>query len=165
MGCGNGEETVIRRAEAGDAAALDHLGAGLLETHYGFDPHRFLTPDPHNRKAYTAFLLGELRNPNAAIFVAVLRGEIVGYVYAGIEERSLKELRDVAGFIHDVAVAPVARRRGLGKQLVETAVAYLREHGMSRVILWTAERNATARRLFESLGFTATMSEMTLETR
>jgi hypothetical protein len=34
----------------------------------------------------------------------------VGYIYAGLEPLSWKELRDEAGFIHDVVLAEEARR-------------------------------------------------------
>jgi GNAT superfamily N-acetyltransferase len=47
--------------------------------------------------------------------------------------------------------------------LVQRASEWLREHGAPRVLLWTAERNAAAQRLFLRLGFRPTMIEMTRE--
>jgi ribosomal protein S18 acetylase RimI-like enzyme len=98
-----------------------------------------------------------------AIFVAERAGTIGGYVYAAVEPRSWKELRDVAGFIHDIVVDPGARRSGVGRRLIETAVAWLVTRGVPRVVLWTAEQNQEAQRLFEQLGFRRTMIEMTRE--
>jgi len=89
----------------------------------------------------------------------------VGYVYAGLEPQSWQELRDPAGFIHDVVVEPAARGQGLATRLVEAAAAWLEEHGAPRVMLWTAEKNPTAQRLFERAGFRRTMIEMTRERR
>jgi len=88
---------------------------------------------------------------------------IVGYVYAGIEPRSWKELRERAGFVHDVVVDPRARRQGLAARLVDAAATALEARGVPRVILWTAEKNTRARRLFQRLGFRETMIEMTRE--
>jgi GNAT superfamily N-acetyltransferase len=88
---------------------------------------------------------------------------VIGYVYAGIEPQSWKELRESAGFIHDVVVAPEAQRTGVASALVESACEWLRSIGAPRVMLWTAEKNDSAQRLFTRLGFRRTMIEMTRE--
>ncbi len=95
--------------------------------------------------------------------VAEIDGEVAGYVYAGVEPLSWKELRDEAGFVHDLLVADAARRSGVGQQLLDAAIAWLKQRGMPRVVLWTAARNEGAHRLFERRGFRSTMVEMTLE--
>ena len=84
-------------------------------------------------------------------------------MYAGIEPQSWKELRDAAGFIHDVVVAAEAQRHGVASALVEAACEWLRSIGAPRVVLWTAEKNDGAQRLFTRLGFRRTMIEMTRE--
>ncbi len=84
-------------------------------------------------------------------------------MYAGLEPHSWKELREAAGFVHDVAVEAGGRRSGVATSLVEAAIAWLRERGAPRVMLWTAERNEAARRLFAARGFRSTMIEMTRE--
>ena len=43
------------------------------------------------------------------------------------------------------------------------ALDWLRAQGAPRVVLWSAEQNATAQRLFTRLGFRRTMVEMTKE--
>jgi RimJ/RimL family protein N-acetyltransferase len=40
---------------------------------------------------------------------------------------------------------------------------WLHRRGAPRVVLWTADRNSAAQRLFERLGFRRTMIEMTKE--
>ena len=97
------------------------------------------------------------------LLVADHGGEVVGYVYAALEPHSWKELREAAGFIHDVAVAEEYRGLGIGSQLVTRASEWLRAQGAPRVLLWTAERNSSARQLFARLGFRTTMVEMTRE--
>ena len=151
----------IRRADRRDAPALGRLGAALVRAHHGFDSRRFLTPGPRLEEGYARFLRTQLAEKDVAIFVAERAGTIIGYVYAGVEPRSWKELRDVAGFIHDVVVDPGARRSGIGTRLVETAAAWLAARGIPRVMLCTAEKNPEAQRLFEHLGFRRTMIEMT----
>ena len=97
------------------------------------------------------------------MFVAERAGAIVGYVYAGLEPTSWKELRDAAGFIHDVVVEDSSRRLGIASSLLDRAIEWLRAHGAPRVMLWTAEQNPAAQNLFARLGFRRTMIEMTRE--
>jgi ribosomal protein S18 acetylase RimI-like enzyme len=84
-------------------------------------------------------------------------------VYTALEPQSWKDLRDAAGYIHDVIVAPEAQRLGVAGALVETACEWCRSVGAPRVMLGTAERNDRAQRLFTRLGFRRTMIEMTRE--
>src|SRR5262245_24946118 len=158
------EETVIRLANDSDLPSLGRLGALLLETHYRFDEKRFMAPHPNSAEGYAWFLGSQLKQNDVVVFVAERAGAIVGYVYAGLEPMSWKELRDMAGFIHDVVVEDSSRRLGIASSLVEAAVNWLRAHGAPRVMLWTAERNPAAQHLFGRLGFRRTMIEMTRET-
>src|SRR5215470_6044060 len=153
----------IRRADRADAPTLGRLGGSLVRTHYAFDAQRFLKPRPQLEEGYAHFLASQLKDEDVAVFVAERDGAIVGYVYAGMEPRSWKELRDAAGFIHDVVVDPTARGAGIGTLLIEAAAVWLIERGAPRVMLWTAEKNRAAQRLFEQLGFRRTMVEMTRE--
>ena len=154
---------VIRRARVEDAKALGRLGALLLRAHYLFDQGRFMAPGRNPEAGYGAFLTSQLEDDDVIVLVAEREGAVVGYVYAGLEPRSWKELREACGFIHDVAVGEAGRRLGVATALVEAAAGWLRGRGAPRVVLWTAERNEAAQQLFERLGFRRTMVEMTRE--
>jgi ribosomal protein S18 acetylase RimI-like enzyme len=155
--------TIVRRANKKDMRALGALGALLLRTHHDFDPLRFMMPSDDPEEGYGWFLGTQLQSKDVAVFVAERDGVVIGYVYAGIEPLSWKELRDECGFIHDVAVNESGRRTGVATALIEAAIGWLRERQMPRVVLWTAERNEAAQRLFAALGFRRTMIEMTRE--
>jgi GNAT superfamily N-acetyltransferase len=155
--------TIIRPAEPRDLPALGRLGAALMRTHYAFDSRRFLSPDDGAEAGYSSFLGSQLEAHDAVVMVAEIDGEVAGYVYAGVEPLSWKELRDEAGFVHDLLVSEAARSHGAGQLLLDAAIAWLRDRGMPRVVLWTAAPNAGAQRLFERRGFRPTMVEMTLE--
>ncbi|MGE0864623.1 MAG: N-acetyltransferase family protein [Vicinamibacterales bacterium] len=154
---------VIRPAERRDLAALGRMGASLMRTHYAFDRQRFLSPDDGAEAGYSSFLGDQLDDGEAVVLVAEVDGVVAGYVYAGVEPLSWKELRDEAGFVHDLLVSDEARGHGAGRQLLDAAIAWLKQRGMPRVVLWTAAPNAGAQRLFERRGFRPTMVEMTLE--
>lgn len=153
----------IRPATENDAAALGRLGALLLRAHQAFDAQRFMAPGRNPEVGYGSFLVSQLSDEDVLVLVAEQGGVVIGYVYAGLEPRSWKELRDACGFIHDVAVAESGRRAGVATALVEAAAEWLRARGAPRVVLWSAERNEGAQRLFDRLGFRRTMVEMTRE--
>lgn len=154
---------LIRPATAADVPALGRLGAALMRQHHGFDARRFLPPGDDPEGGYGWFLGEQLEDADAVVIVADQDGTVVGYVYAGIEPLSWKELRDECGFVHDLYVADEARGHGAGPRLLEAAFDWLRARGMPRVVLWTAEQNATAQHVFARAGFRRTMVEMTRE--
>lgn len=158
----------IRRAEPRDVPALGRLGAALMRAHYAFDERRFMAPGDDVEAGYAWFLGTQMEATGTLVLVAERvapeqPGELAGYIYAAVEPQSWKELRDQAGFIHDLLVAADARGTGVGQRLLDEAIEWLREQGMPRVLLWTATPNDKARRLFETRGFRSTMVEMTLE--
>ena len=157
------DDVIIRRVADSDGPALGRLGAELVRLHHGWDRERFLTPGPSIEVGYGRFLAAQIASEDNVVFVAERGGEVLGYVFAGVEPRSWMELRDMAGFVHDVIVVEPARGQGIGARLVEAAAEWLVARGVPRVMLWTAEKNAAGQRLFERLGFRRTMVEMTRE--
>jgi GNAT superfamily N-acetyltransferase len=122
-----------------------------------------MAPGASPERGYAWFLGTQLEEKDVAVLVAERDGEVIGYVYAGLEPQSWKELRDAAGFIHDVVVDERGRGAGVASALLAAAIDWLRERGAPRVLLWTAEPNQRAQRLFAKLGFRRTMIEMTRE--
>lgn len=154
-------DLIIRAASPEDLPAIGKLGALLMRAHHEFDPERFMRPA--DAEGYGSFLATQLQEPEVVVLVAQREGEIVGYVYAGMEPVSWKELRERAGFIHDVVVRETHRRTGVAEALLAAAIERLRTLGAPRVLLWTAVQNEAAQRLFAGMGFRATMIEMTRE--
>jgi GNAT superfamily N-acetyltransferase len=154
---------VIRSATEQDLPVLGRLGARLLRTHHDFDPARFMAPGADPERGYAWFLGSQLADPDSVVLVAEREGDVVGYVYASLEPQSWKELREPAGFVHDVVVEEGAQGQGIAGALMKAAIDWLRERGAPRVLLWTAPQNERAHPVFEKLGFRRTMVEMTLE--
>ena len=166
---------LIRRARPTDVTGLGRLGGALMRLHHSFDPQRFMTPPDDAERGYGWFLASLLDADDALVLVAERQDTggqsgdesreagIVGYCYGALEPQSWKELRDAAGFIHDLVVDDSARGRGIGSNLMREMMRWLREKGAPRVVLSTAEANPAARHLFGHLGFRPTMVEMTRE--
>src|SRR6187551_1102571 len=114
----------IRRAVASDAQRLGTLGAMLMRTHYAFDPQRFLAAGAQAAQGYANFLESQLDDEESVVFVAERDMRIIGYVYAGLEPMSWKELRGPAAFIHDVMIDEEAQGIGAGTALIDAAIAW-----------------------------------------
>ncbi|MHB0977300.1 MAG: GNAT family N-acetyltransferase [Candidatus Aquicultorales bacterium] len=81
-------------------------------------------------------------------FGALLNGSLVGYTVLTIDAGK--------GVLVRLAVTPARRRLGIGRQLVGTALAWLKNRQIDSVLLTTQEENAAARALYESFGFRQT---------
>jgi len=153
----------IRPATPADLPTLGRLGALLVRTHHDFDPLRFIAASPGTEQGYASYLGSQLDRPNAVVLVAEREGEVIGYAYAGVEGFDWMALRGPAGVVYDILVDPARRGHGVGRMLLDAALAALRERGAPRAVLSTAERNENAQRLFARAGFRRTMIEMTHE--
>jgi ribosomal protein S18 acetylase RimI-like enzyme len=56
-------------------------------------------------------------------------------------------------YLAELYVEPPARGRGLGRAMMEAAIAHARARGADRIDLGTSEHDVAARALYESLGF------------
>jgi GNAT superfamily N-acetyltransferase len=59
-------------------------------------------------------------------------------------------------------VEPRARRRGVARALVDVVLAWAKDSGYERVVLWVVEGNANAERLYERSGFKRTGAVQTV---
>lgn len=86
----------------------------------------------------------ELQSPWSHYFGVFHAGKLLGYAgYKGEREADLTT----------VAVVPEARRRGLGRSLLELALADARKNGVTKMVLEVRTSNLAAQRLYTSLGF------------
>lgn len=152
---------IIRRATRADVPAIGRLAALLVKTHHDFDRRRFIAPTPNTAAGYGSFLGSQLDERNVVVLVAVEDEQVIGYTYAGVEGSDWMSLRGRAGVLHDILVDAEHRSRGVGRMLLDATVALLKSLGAPQLVLWTAEGNEAAQRLFTSAGFRRTMVEMT----
>jgi DNA-binding MarR family transcriptional regulator/RimJ/RimL family protein N-acetyltransferase len=81
-----------------------------------------------------------------ACWMAELDGTIVGCVYCVSEDDRTARLRLLM-------VHPDARGHGIGGRLIEECLRFARSAGYRRMVLWTHEELAAARRLYTKAGF------------
>jgi ribosomal protein S18 acetylase RimI-like enzyme len=92
---------------------------------------------------------GLIANPRVFTSVALIGGQVVGWS-AGLIRR---HERGLSGRVYAVAIAPDARRRGIGRRLTLGLLERMRDAGANRVYLETRRNNAAAIELYRKLGF------------
>jgi len=91
------------------------------------------------------------RTPVGDVLVAVVDGEVAGYVRLNRSSRFGSS--DHVLTINGIAVDPARQGRGVGRALIDAAVAEGRRRGARRLTLRVFSPNEPARRLYESAGF------------
>ena len=83
----------------------------------------------------------------AGIFVAEEDGQIVGYVSTRVDKAAK------VGGIPNFAVLPAYQQRGIGRKLLEQAVAYLAAEGMHYAKIETLAQNEVGAHFYPKFGF------------
>ena len=137
---------LIRAAKPDDAATLAALAAAV-----GREPEGWLLNTDGWRSVADErrYLRALRRHPDAAVFVAEEDGEIVGRLSVARDPHQAS--RHVADL--GLMVADGHRRRGIGRALLEQAVAWAREAGVRKLELHVFPWNEPAIHLYEKFGF------------
>jgi len=140
-----GPEIPLRVAAPGDTAILADLIVGFRD---------FLAGDHPTRSEILSVLEG------------LLRDEATEFLLAGEPPAGFAQIRYRVSvwngngaedaWLEDVFVDESARRQGLGRILMDGAVARARSRGAARIQLDANTENGPALRLYESLGFVPT---------
>ncbi len=87
-----------------------------------------------------------LHHPNRAIFCAYANGQLAGQVI-------VRKYWNQFAYLDDIAVDVSFRRQGVGRALLQHAVAWARDRQLAGVMLETQNNNVAACRLYASNGF------------
>jgi ribosomal-protein-alanine N-acetyltransferase len=125
-----GTQSSVRLAEIADATALAALD-------------KRVNPSPWSAKQFCEACAGEQSRERVLLLGSGAR--IKGFVV-------YSQVLDEAS-IHNIAVDPGLRGRGLGELLLSTALARVRDVGARRCFLELRASNEAAHRLYRKLGF------------
>jgi ribosomal protein S18 acetylase RimI-like enzyme len=131
----------VRDAVAADAAAWRRLWDGYV-TFY----------DARVDEATTAHTFARIVDPLSPVFCRLADdgGVVTGFAVCVLHEAT--RVRTPVCYLEDLYVDPAARRRGVGRALVDDLVALCRLRGWSRLYWHTRGSNAGARRLYDRFG-------------
>ena len=146
----------IRPARSNDVAAIVAM---LADDALGRGRERIEDPLP---PCYLQAFEKVERDPNIQLVVAEGEGgEVIGCLQLCILP-GLSSQGASRGLIEDVRVATHCRRRGIGEQLLEWAIAEARGKGCKLVELLTHNTRVDAQRFYKRLGFQPSHAGMTL---
>ena len=138
-------EVVLRAPEAGDLGWVVARHGALYAAEYGWG----VGFEALAAEVVAGFAASEARGDDGQrAWIATVGGTPAGCVLCvrGDDVRDAK--------LRLLLVEPFARGLGVGGALIDAVVAYARERGDRRVVLWTNHPLVDARRLYERRGFT-----------
>ncbi len=140
----------LRPAVLSDTPTLAVIHTEGWRTAYAaFMPAEFLAGlDPASDEKWIREWIFDPQKPKIAL-AAEVDGELAGFVFAGPED---DEAPGSTGEIYKLFIRPAWQNRGLGKQLMDAALAELRRQGYSKVVIW-AFRQARSGQFYRKLGF------------
>lgn len=141
------ESPTIRRADLadpGDAAAV----LALLDA-YSRDPMG--DGKPLDAAVRERLIPGLREHPTTLVWLAFVSDEPVGITTAFVGFSTFKAAPLIN--LHDVAVLPAARGRGVGRALLAAVEEHARATGCCRLTLEVLDANTRAKGLYESVGF------------
>lgn len=142
---------LVRPIVAADVDAVARLHVAVWQAAYrGLLPDAFLDAISIERRAAMWRQIVE-RHASPAL-VAEQDGRIVGFVVGG-RSRDEDAHVGVTAEITAIYVAPDRWNSGAGAQLMQAALAVLRNQGFQEVTLWVLRDNERARRFYELAGF------------
>jgi dTDP-4-amino-4,6-dideoxy-D-galactose acyltransferase len=134
----------IRPRRESDVGALRAIAAAShVNSRFYADGH---FPRARCNELYATWVEKSCRGWAEEVFVADVGGQPSGYLSCHVRAGG-------RGEIGIVGVATEAQGRGLGRELVATALWWFAERGIERVTVVTQGRNIVAQRLYQSMGF------------
>ena len=144
----DGRLIILRSAVPEDAAQL----LSFLREAYGSTDYLASYPEEieYTVESEAAYISNAAAQPGELCLAAFHEGVLIGNTSLSCVRNRIK-LRHRAELA--IAILPAFRGQGLGRRLMEAAIAQAKEHGYLQVELEVVSGNLPARKLYESMGF------------
>ena len=145
-------EVTIRRASVGDADLLTHLNGFVHDIHVAERPDQFR---PTDRAELGGWFRERLGQPTTLAWIAEMSSHPVAFTIGMHHRRAATPFAPARDWfeIDQVAVDPAFRRRGIGRQLLDTAIAAARELGIRDIEVTSWSFNEAMHELLREAGF------------
>ena len=147
----------IRQYTESDWGALVSLTEELQDFLVGIDPLRRLLRKPEYGERYTTHVLSDAAQNCGKVLLAILDGEVVGYIAGIIDLESLDAgmgyVPTKAGRITELVVKPAMRSGGLGAQLIAAIEMFFLDSRCNIIRVEVFAPNARAVKFYERMGY------------
>ena len=150
------DDTVIRAARVADASQIAVVQVRSWQGAYrGLLPQPYLDGlDPAQRVGRWERSLAEAEDRRDGVLVADASGTLLGFVgYSPTRDGDADPAR--VGEIDAIYLLPNTWGKGVGRLLMDAALARLAEARFDRATLWVLDSNVRARRFYEAGGWLA----------
>ena len=141
----------VRRVTEADLPALEELAALSHRNTRFFYDGRFAVE--RCEELYRTWIRNDVRRAEGNVVVAESGGQIAGYSTSPPPDRG-------HGLISLMAVATAFRHRGIGDDLVNASLSWLKERGSTSVGVTTQGWNVAAQRLYQRCGFRTSIVDL-----
>jgi mycothiol synthase len=128
---------------------LDGMLAVLLDAYDGTPDAGWTRNEITRRRSYPWYRDEDL------LMAATPDGRIAGIHWT-------KRRSSDVGEVYNLAIAPWAQGKGLGRALLTAGMAHVRDWGGERIVLWVDNSNSRAMNLYDSMGFTKLWDDLAL---
>jgi len=142
---------IVRRAERRDLDRVAALWTAITYHHSSLDP--LFTQRPHSDDALRELIAELHADRDAAIFVLDVAGDLPGMCIVRIDRAPPILEETERAEITDIAVREGFRRQGIARDLVETALDWVRLAGVARVEVQVAVGNPEGQAFWRAMGF------------
>ncbi|MBW2991037.1 GNAT family N-acetyltransferase [Candidatus Woesearchaeota archaeon] len=111
-----------------------------------------LTTD-YVKKGLGSRLAKNLKQKNTAFFIAVQKGEIIGYAGGEIKNNPSYAKYKKSGHIFNLYVKPKYQGKGIGKKLINETMKWFKKNKISDLRIMVYKNNKRAHKIYNKLGF------------
>jgi ribosomal protein S18 acetylase RimI-like enzyme len=151
---------ISRRANSDDIPQMLPLWQDLMDSHAQMD--RMFEPVENAAPQFGEFVKSLLDKENYLVAVAEIESKVVGYVIGSVvitpEVFALRRRM----YIQDMVIDPTYRRQGIGKKLMEMALAFAKEQQVEKLDLLVAVKNEGGNKFWKEMGFEPALNYMNL---
>jgi len=151
----------FRRASERDIDVIVELWMDSSRYHKKLDSRLAVRKDAP--KNIHAFLSKLVLDENNYLAVALVNDTIIGYICVLIQERPPIHFEKMSGFLDGIFVKPDYRQQGVGSELYQMALRWLKEHEIRSMRLTVSPHNSVGLSFWRKQGFTELMYVMHIQ--
>lgn len=144
-------EVRVREAARADLDDIASLWIEMTDYHAGLDSYYRRTENAH--KEFADFAGRNIESTEAAVFVAEAGGQVVGFTMGLLSKRPPIAAELEYGFLTDLAVTELYRRRGVGRKLFNALKAWFDSKDIDRIETSVYANNALSNAFWAAMGF------------